>query len=207
MTVATEDLARLKDGNRRVIAHVTEGAPLELSSGGVELAQKQEPKAIIVGCSDARVPAEMVFDQRLGNLFVIRVAGNVVAPPQIGSIEFAAEQFGTRLVVVLGHSGCGAVAATVNELIQPSEGVSPNLAAIVDQIRPSVEALLESDLKEDRETLIRAAVTANVRHSVGHLRQKSSVLDRLVAEEGLEIVGAEYSLQSGEVTFLDDEAG
>ena len=109
MTIANEAISRLREGNRRFISHVTQGVPLELSTSEVELAQKQEPMAIIVGCSDARVPAEMVFDQRLGNLFVVRVAGNVVAPSQVGSVEFAAEQFGTRLVVVLGHSGCGAV--------------------------------------------------------------------------------------------------
>src|SRR5258706_13025023 len=118
-----------------------------------ELAAGQEPFAIILGCSDSRVPAEIVFDQGLGDLFVIRVAGNIVAPSQIGSVEFAAERFGTRLVVVLGHSRCGAIQATLEELALPTEGKSRNLRSIVDRIRPSVEALMATDLKSDHAAL------------------------------------------------------
>lgn len=203
MSLATEALTSLKDGNARFVSHVTEGDSLDLARGEIVLNQKQEPRAIIVGCSDARVPAEMVFDQRLGELFVIRVAGNVVAPSQVGSVEFAAEQFGTRLVVILGHSGCGAVKATVDELIKPSGEASPNLASIVDRIRPSVSSLLETDLRGDRDALVAAAVRANVRASVDHLRHGSQALENLIRDDGLEIVGAEYSLMTGKVDFFD----
>jgi carbonic anhydrase len=166
----------------------------------------QEPFAIVLGCSDSRVPAEIVFDQGLGDLFVIRVAGNIVAPSQIGSVEFAAERFGTRLVVVLGHSMCGAIAATLEELERPSERRSPNLRAIVDRIRPAVEGLLEAGVRTDPATLAHLAVRANIRASVDHLRHGSEILERLIARDGLLVVGAEYSLESGLVDFFDDPA-
>src|SRR5690606_2120918 len=161
-----------------------------------QLVAGQAPFAIILGCSDSRVPAEIVFDQGLGDLFVIRVAGNIVSPSQVGSIEFAAERFGTRLVVVLGHSACGAVQATVEELERPSESRSPNLHAIVDRIRPSVETLLETDLAGDREALIRHAVRANIRLSVAHLKHGSRILEDLVDNDGLRVIGAEYDLET-----------
>jgi carbonic anhydrase len=174
-----------------------------------DLAAGQEPFAIILGCSDSRVPAEIVFDQGLGDLFVIRVAGNIVAPSQIGSVEFAAERFGTRLVVVLGHSQCGAVLATLEELRRPTESQSRNLRSIVDRIRPSVEALLETELGHDPDALVREGVRANIRVSVDHLRHGSEVLEQLIREDGLLVVGAEYSLETGVVEFLDGvpEAG
>src|SRR6185437_10362814 len=131
----------------------------------------------ILGCSDSRVPAEIVFDQGLGDLFVIRVAGNIVASSQIGSVEFAAERFGTRLVVVLGHSQCGAVLATLEELRRPREAQSLNLRSIVDRIRPSVESLLATDLRRDVEALVSAAVRANVRSSANQLRHGSEILE------------------------------
>jgi carbonic anhydrase len=168
------------------------------------MAQTQEPFAIILGCADSRVPAEIVFDQWLGDLFVIRVAGNIVAPSLVGSVEFAAAQFGTRLVVVLGHSQCGAVLATLQELQQPAENQSPNLRAIVDRIRPSVEELLKTDLRYDLDTLVRHAIRANVGVSVDHLRHGSEILEGLIHREGLRVVGAEYSLETGVVEFLDD---
>jgi carbonic anhydrase len=167
-----------------------------------ELASGQEPFAIVLGCSDSRVPAEIVFDQGLGDLFVIRVAGNVVAPSQVGSIEFAAERFGTRLVVVLGHSSCGAVLATLEELGRPAESRSRNLRSIVDRIRPSVEPLLGTGPEPQPEALVRAAVRANIRASVHHLRYGSEILEQLTAD-GLLVVGAEYSLETGLVEFLD----
>ena len=159
--------------------------------------------AIIFGCSDARVPAELVFDQGLGDLFVIRVAGNIVAPSLVGSVEFAAAKFGTRLVVVLGHSRCGAVTATLEELRRPTENQSRNLQSIVDRIRPSVEGLLATDLRHDRDAVIERAVRLNIRASADHLRHGSEVLEQLVREEGLLVVGAEYSLATGEVDFFD----
>ena len=166
----------------------------------------QEPFAIILGCSDARVPAELVFDQGLGDLFVIRVAGNIVAPSLVGSVEFAAERFHTRLVVVLGHSQCGAIEATLEELRRPTENQSRNLAAIVERVRPSVERLLGTDAARDPESLVRQATRANIRASVDHLRHGSEVLEQLIRNDGLRVVGAEYSIETGVVEFLDDEA-
>jgi carbonic anhydrase len=168
-----------------------------------ELAAGQEPFAIILGCSDSRVPAEIVFDQGLGDLFVIRVAGNIVAPSQIGSVEFAAERYHTRLVVVLGHSRCGAILATLEELQQPTEHQSRNLRSIVDRVRPSVETLLATDLKHDHETLVRYAVRANVRVSANQLRHGSQLLEQLIQTDDLLVVGAEYSLETGAVDFFD----
>jgi carbonic anhydrase len=168
-----------------------------------KLAAGQESFAIILGCSDSRVPAEIVFDQGLGYLFVIRVAGNIVAPSQIGSVEFAAERFGTRLVVVLGHSQCGAVLATLEELQQPTDNQSRNLRSIVDRVRPSVEALLSTELRHDPEALVRHAVRANVRISAGQLRHGSEVLEQLIQRDGLLVAGAEYSLETGVVDFFD----
>jgi carbonic anhydrase len=159
--------------------------------------------AVILGCSDSRVPVELVFDQGLGDLFVIRVAGNIVASSQIGSVEFAAERFGTRLVVVLGHTGCGAVQATLEELQQPVENQSPNLRSIVDRIRPSVEELLATDLAHDPVALARHAVRANVRVGAGALRHGSDLLERLIQQDGLRVMGAEYSLETGVVDFFD----
>jgi carbonic anhydrase len=166
-----------------------------------ELTTGQEPFAIVLGCSDSRVPAEIVFDQGLGDLFVIRVAGNVVAPSQVGSVEFAAGRFGTRLVVVLGHSQCGAIEATLEELGRPSRDQSRNLRSIVDRIRPSVEPLL--GLGHLPEALLREAVRANIRVSANQLRHGSELLEQLIQKDGLLVVGAEYSLQTGVVDFFD----
>jgi carbonic anhydrase len=168
-----------------------------------QLTGGQEPFAIILGCSDSRVPAEIVFDQGLGDLFVIRVAGNIVAASQIGSVEFAAEQFGTSLVVVLGHSRCGAVLATLDELMRPTEKQSRNLRSIVNRIRPSVEALLATELRHDAEALVRHAVRSNVRASTNQLRHGSEVLETRIQGDGLLVVGAEYSLETGIVDFFD----
>ena len=167
------------------------------------MAAGQQPFAIILGCSDSRVPAEIVFDQGLGDLFVIRVAGNIVAPSQVGSVEFAAARYDTRLVVVLGHSQCGAVVATLEELQRPTENQSRNLRAIVDRVRPSVEALLATELRHDPAALVTHGVRANIRASVNHLRHGSQVLEQLIQDEGLRVVGAEYSLETGVVQFFD----
>ena len=168
-----------------------------------ELVEDQKPFAIILGCSDSRVPAEMVFDQGLGDLFVIRVAGNVVAPSQIGSVEFAAEWYGTQLVVVLGHSWCGAVSATLESLTQQTTHRSENLRSIVDRVRPSVAPLLETELRQNPDALMHQAVRANIRASVNHLRHGSDVLESLIQQGKLLIVGAEYSLETGVVDFFD----
>ena len=196
-------LARLQEGNRRFAAGVRSHNTLTDPARRSELTTGQEPFAIILGCSDSRVPAEIVFDQGLGDLFVIRVAGNIVASSQIGSVEFAAAQYGTRLVVVLGHSQCGAVLATLEELRRPVGTQSRNLRSIVDRVRPSVVALLATGLRGDPDALVRQAVRANIRASVNHLRHGSDVLEQLIQNDGLVIVGAEYSLETGIVEFFD----
>jgi len=203
MISAREALNRLREGNRRFISNASRSAAFLSEARRVELTKGQEPIAIILGCSDSRVPAEIVFDQGLGDLFVIRVAGNIVAPSQVGSVEFAADRFGTRLVVVLGHSRCGAILATLEELRRPTENQSRNLRAIVDRVRPSVEGLLETDLRSDPEALVGQAVRANICASASHLRHGSSVLEQLIQLNGLLVVGAEYSLQTGAVEFFD----
>jgi carbonic anhydrase len=203
MIPAREALARLREGNLRFASERGNRDSLTGRSRRSEVAASQEPFAIILGCSDSRVPAEIVFDQGLGDLFVIRVAGNIVAPSQIGSVEFAAEAYHTRLVVVLGHSRCGAILATLDELRRPRENQSRNLASIVDRIRPSVETLLATELRNDPEALVRDAVRANVRFSASHLRHGSEVLEQLIQKEGLLVVGAEYSLDTGAVEFFD----
>ena len=202
MIPAREALQRLREGNQRFASSVRGTATFLSNTPPADLPMGQEPFAIILGCSDARVPAEMVFDQGLGDLFVIRVAGNIVAPSQVGSVEFAAARFGTRLVVVLGHSQCGAVLATIEELRRPSSDQSRNLQAIVERIRPSVEGLLYTELRDDMDALVAQAVRANIRTSVNHLRHGSRVLEQLIQDEGLLVVGAEYSLKTGVVEFL-----
>ena len=201
---AREALERLRSGNQRFAAGLRSMEVLATHTRRADLLKGQEPFAIVLGCSDSRVPAEMVFDQGLGDLFVIRVAGNVVAPSQVGSVEFAAAKFGTPLVVVLGHSRCGAIEATLDELRQPAIRQSRNLRSIVNRVRPSVEALLATELRDDPEALAREAVRANVRASVDHLRHGSEILEELVASRGLRIVGSEYSLETGLVDFHDD---
>ena len=200
---ASEGLERLREGNRRFVSGVRSLETLMSQTRRDEFVAGQEPFAVILGCSDSRVPVEIVFDQGLGDLFVIRVAGNIVAPSQIGSVEFAAERFGTQLVVVLGHTNCGAIDATLEALQQSNERQSWNLSSIVDRIRPSVEGLLATDLRQDHAALAREAVRANVRVSANYLRHGSEVLERLIQRNGLLVVGAEYSLESGLVEFFD----
>jgi carbonic anhydrase len=203
MSTALEALERLRTGNRRFVSDVRNLESLMSQAHRSELIAGQTPFAVILGCSDSRVPVEMIFDQGLGDLFVIRVAGNIVAPSQIGSVEFAAERYGTRLVVVLGHTRCGAVQATLEEIQRPAENQSRNLRSIVDRIRPAVEGLLTIESKHDRAALAQEAVRANVRVSANHLRHGSAVLERLIQEDELLIVGAEYSLETGVVDFFD----
>lgn len=200
-----EALELLKQGNARYVDSLTNPDPL--TKRRPELVNDQYPLAIILGCSDARVPVEIVFDQGLGDLFVIRVAGNIVAPSQIGSIEFAAEKFDTQLVVVLGHSHCGAVTACVETLINPEKYYSPNLQSIVDRIRPSVYNLHElataNGQDVDADELIDRAIRANVRMSVSQLKHGSRTLEDLGRSGELLIVGAEYDIDTGKVRFLD----
>lgn len=203
MSVAREIFARLRAGNKRYVSGETEHDPLSHQERRTLLSDTQAPSAIVLGCSDSRVPAELVFDQGLGDLFVIRVAGNIVAPSQVGSVEFAAAQYGVRLVVVLGHTKCGAIQATLDQLQQPSELQSKNLASIVSRIQPVVSGLLRTDLRKDAEALRQEAVRANVRASADHLRHGSTILEDLILNDGLVVVGAEYCLETGAVDFFD----
>ena len=200
---ADDALNRLREGNLRFTSNLRALEPLFSHTRREELLSGQAPFAMILGCSDSRVPAEIVFDQGLGDLFVIRVAGNIVAPSQIGSVEFAVSQFGTRLVVVLGHSQCGAVCATIDELTNKDTSSSENIRAIVDRVKPSIQSLMATDLKNDPEALEKEAVRANVRASVNQLRHGSTIIENLVDTDGLLIVGAEYSLETGVVDFFD----
>ena len=183
MISATEALEQLRAGNSRFVSGGQLVGTFANPSRRNELTAGQEPFAVILGCSDSRVPVEIIFDFSLGHLFVIRVAGNIVAPSQIGSIEFAAEQFGTRLVVVLGHDDCG---------------------AIVDRIRPAIEPLMAAETETEDAALLDQAVRANIRASVNHLRHGSGILETLIRDDGLLIIGAEYSLETGAVDFFDD---
>jgi carbonic anhydrase len=202
MISARDALVRLREGNRRFASDTRNLDPTP-SRTRRELTAGQEPFAIILGCSDSRVPAEIVFDQGLGDLFVIRVAGNIVAPSQVGSVEFAAERFGTRLVVVLGHSQCGVIQATLEELGRDAAHRSRNLRSIVDRVRPCVEGLLVTTAGVPTEALREQAVRANIQASANHLRHGSEVLEELVLTNGLLVVGAEYSLETGVVDFFD----
>jgi len=200
---ATQALDRLREGNRRFVSNQAAGHVVSDPTRRAELVAGQEPFAIILGCSDSRVPAELVFDQGFGDLFVIRVAGNIVAPSQVGSVEFAASRFGTRLVVVMGHSQCGAVVATLDEAQGRAPNQSRNLRSIVDRIRPSVETLIASRRIDDPDRLLNDAVRANVRASANHLRHGSELLEHLTRADGLVVVGAEYSLETGIVDFFE----
>ena len=203
MISSQDALKSLREGNIRFVSASHDKNTPENSPNQFSALDRQEPFAIILGCSDSRVPSEIVFDQGLGDLFVIRVAGNIVAPSQIGSVEFAAEQFGTRLVVVLGHTMCGAIQATLEELQNPTEPRSKNLHAIVNRISPSLESLLTTDRQEDPEILLNLAMRKNVQNSVHQLHHQSPILKKQIDEGALTVVGAEYCMESGIVNFFD----
>jgi carbonic anhydrase len=203
-TAADDALARLREGNKRFVRNVRS---LDIALGQTArnaLVAGQRPFAIILSCSDSRVPAELVFDQGLGDLFVIRVAGNIVAPSLVGSVEFAASAFGTRLVVVMGHSLCGAIRATFDYVCHGRSPGSDNIHDILERCCDPVRTVVEAagpDVAEER--LLALSVRANVRNSCDHLRHGSRLLERMIRHEGLQIVGAEYSLETGEVEFFD----
>jgi len=193
--------ARLADGNLRFLAHRSNA---KLHEFRPELADEpQRPFAIVLGCSDSRTPVEILFDQGFGELFVVRVAGNVVAPSVVGSIEFAASQFGTQLVVVLGHTRCGAIDAAVRAVQQGEAHESRNIRSITDRISPHVQDLVELAAGRPLEELTRAAMHAHVRASADQLRHGSRLLEELVLDGRLEIVAAEYELETGRVKFLE----
>lgn len=203
MITASDALERLKEGNQRFVSGVRSIDTIVKQIQRANFVEGQEPFAIILGCSDSRVPAEIIFDQGLGDLFVIRVAGNIVAPSQVGSVEFAAERFGTPLVVVLGHSMCGAVMATIDELERPSDEKSSNVLSIVNRIRPTVEPLFETELRNDPDKLLESSIHANILAATNNLMHGSQMLEQLVRQGKLRIVGAEYSLETGEVKFFE----
>lgn len=200
-------LTRLQEGNRRFIANVRGIEALLTQQRRAELVERQEPFAIVLGCSDSRAPAELIFDQGLGDLFVIRIAGNIVAPSGIASVEFAAERYGTPLVVLMGHTGCGAIEATLESINRPHDASLQNLRSIVDRVRPAIEPLTTTELARDPQALRRQCVRANVRNSANHLRHGSPGLERMVLEERVAVVGAVYDLESGAVDFFDGVPG
>jgi carbonic anhydrase len=200
----TEALERLRQGNARFASGAEALGWSASKARRAELVAGQEPFAVVVGCSDSRVPPEIVFDQGLGDLFVIRVAGNIVTASEVGSVEYAVEVLGTRLIVVLGHTRCGAVRATLEEIERPTDEQSPNLTSIVNSIRPSVEPFLASGLEYDLDDVLRQAMRANVWVSVNHLRSGSEMIEEHIARDGVLVVGAEYSLETGLVEFLSD---
>lgn len=196
-----EALQRLREGNARFTSNVRCIETLAGMARREEHLDGQAPFAIVLSCSDSRVPAELVFDCGLGHLFVVRVAGNIVAPSLVGSVEFAAAKFGTPLVVVMGHSGCGAIAATIEALTRRQSSPSENIHDIVERISPAIVELVGRGLPPDE--LMRASVRANVRSSVSHLRRSSRILEQRIAEGKLLVVGAEYSLETGRVDFFE----
>lgn len=205
MISAVDALERLREGNRRFVSDEVSEETLASREHRAGAAKPQNPFAIILACSDSRVPTELIFDRGIGDLFVIRVAGNIVAPSQIGSIEFAAKQFGTRLVVVLGHSDCGAIIATLQELGLKESHRSPNLRAIVDRIRPAVEPILNEHSDLDDNAVVDECVRANVRASVEQLRHGSLILEQLIDSGDLTIIGAEYSIETGYIEFFEND--
>jgi carbonic anhydrase len=196
-------LTRLREGNRRFIANVRGIDALLSQHRRVELANQQNPFAIVLGCSDSRAPAEILFDQGLGDLFVIRVAGNIVAPSQIASVEFAAQRFGIPLVVLMGHSRCGAIEATLEAIARPQDDSLHSLRSIVDRVRPAIEPLTRTELARDPVALRHHCVRANVRAAANHLRHGSPAIEQLVLQGNVTVVGAEYDLESGVVDFFD----
>ena len=205
MISADVALERLREGNRRFVSDEVSEETLASREHRAGAASPQNPFAIVLACSDSRVPTELIFDRGIGDLFVIRVAGNIVAPSQVGSIEYAAKQFNTRLVVVLGHSNCGAIIATLQELALQDSHRSPNLRAIVDRIRPAVAPVLADGCDVDDEAVITTCVRANVRASVEKLRHGSLILEQLIASGDLKIIGAEYSIETGNIEFFEDD--
>jgi carbonic anhydrase len=200
---AEEALDRLAEGNTRFVHNVRSVDALVAPLRRDALVTEQHPFAILLSCSDSRVPAEIVFDQGLGDLFVVRVAGNVVAPSLVGSVEFAASAFGAPLAVVLGHSRCGAVAAAL-DAIQGRAVASTNIGDLVERIRPALKEVVREGVSRDQ--LIAEGVRANVRLSVRQLQRASAILRRRIEEGSLAVIGAEYSLESGQVTFLRETA-
>lgn len=201
---ASEAIQILKDGNKRFLAGQsiqTPGLSLKKLKNFAE--NGQIPKAIILCCSDSRAPVEMLFDQDIGDLFVIRVAGNVVAPSLVGSVEFAASTFGTNLVVVMGHTQCGAVKATLDHIEGVHTIASENIHDIVSRIKPHIFPISQIHDATYQEKLTQAVLT-NIIASVGQLSHSSRLIEGLVSNGSMQIVGALLDLYTGEVNFLEN---
>ena len=204
MLTANQALSRLKEGNQRFVSEHSNHNPSSLLSQRIETIDGQAPFAIVLGCADSRVPVEQVFDQGVGDLFVIRVAGNVVASEQTASIEFAAAKFGARLVVILGHSSCGAVAACIESIAQPTNSHTPDIQSLLSKIEPAVRSVMDKSIESSQSQLQELAIRANVMSGVAQLKQSSSLLRTMEQDSGLRIIGAEYSLESGAVCFFEE---
>ncbi len=199
MISAQDALQKLREGNARFTA----GLDPQGERPHFKAIENQKPSAIILSCSDSRVPPEVIFDHGIGDLFIVRVAGNIVTPTQIGSVEFAAEKFGSRLVVVLGHTMCGAIRATLDELANPTPPRTENLHSIIDAISPCLSPLIEASPHLDEDNMMHEAMRMNVLNSVNKLQEKSSILRKHVSEKELEIIGAEYCVSTGAVHFIE----
>lgn len=204
MQAPFDALNTLKAGNEQFVNGVRESEAVTSPVDRAAMSGAQQPIAVVISCSDSRVPAEMVFNQGFGALFVVRVAGNVVGPTQLGSVEFAVQNFGCQLIVVMGHTGCGAIKATIDMLRNPEATISDNLQSIVDPIRAAIAPIVNPDANAD--ALMPQAIRANVHSAVDQLREGSVILNDIVAAGQLMIVGAEYSLETGVVEFIDDTA-
>ena len=207
MISANKAIERLREGNRRYVSDNPSRVLHSESTFRSQMVQGQSHFAVILGCSDSRAPVELLFDQGPGDLFVVRVAGNIAGPDQVGSIEFAVARFGTPLVVVLGHTYCGAINATIDSLAAPTEDLSPNIRGIADHILPSIEPLIQVTPPLEREELVRQSVRRNVSAGIRRLQETSDILARSIRETGLLIVGADYSLDTGEVDFFEGLPG
>ncbi len=190
-----EAISRLKDGNARY-TNSKQQHPRQSIKERAELTKSQHPFAIVIGCADSRVPPEIVFDQGLGDLFVLRVAGNVIDDHSLGSIEYAVDHLAVRLIVVLGHQSCGAVKAAKDTIAAKSEAPA-HIQSLVTAIQPAVEATLNGDLE--------TTVKANVKNVVQALRSSTPVLKSKVDSGEVRVIGAYYSLDTGAVSFLDEK--
>jgi len=188
-------LEKLKAGNQKYVN--SDNTP-----ANHEYIAEQKPFAVVLSCADSRVPAEAIFNQGVGDIFVVRVAGNIATPSQIGSIEFACENFGSSLIVVLGHSGCGAIKASIGCSENGTDGLSPSLKSIVDEILPAIEPVLNNAEIKPAE-LLQASTKANVEKTILDITNKSSLLKGLVDQGNLEIIGAEFSVETGLVNFYN----
>ena len=196
-------LKELKAGNKRFLA----GKSVQSSKSSLKKLQDfaktgQAPKATVLCCSDSRAPVEMIFDQDIGDLFVIRVAGNIVAPSLVGSVEFAANRFKTHLVLVMGHTQCGAITATLDHIENAQAISSENIYDLVSRIKPHILPIAQMK-KITRAEKMERAVEANVRASVNQLSHSSRLIESLVQKKEMKIIGAVLNLSTGEVDFLD----